>query len=437
MKNLVLVLAVSTSMAFAGSGAVDEPAALAARRLAREASSQALAADPAARVAKFTEAVALMPEHPRYWLGLAAAHTAAGQAGRAMKALGRIADMGNFFDLAPLEPLAPLREREDFRTLVARMAGLREPAGRGEVAFELPGMSGLVESIAWCGKTGECFFGDVHLGAVWRRGPDGVVSKFAPGDSGQRLFGVFGLEIDEPRGSLWAALSAVPEMRGFVPELKGRAGIAELDLATGAVRRVLMVRADNSEHVLGDLLVAEDGAVFATDSAEPVIWRLAPGGDALERWVGSPEFLSLQGLAFSHDGSALVVAAYGNGLLRVDLATREVMRLPAPIGTTLLGVDGIERCADGALIAVQNGIDPARIVRVEITEDARAIRAVSVLESGHAALADPTLVCRSGGEMLVVGDAGWRFFEAGKGGESAPRAVPIMRVLPGATPARP
>jgi sugar lactone lactonase YvrE len=352
-----------------------------------------------------------------------------------MKALVRVADMGNFVDLAALEPLAPLRGREDFRELVARMARLREPVGRGEVAFELPGMSGLVEGIAWREKTGECFFGDVHLGTIWRRGADGAVSKFAPGDSGQRLPGVFGLEVDEKRGSLWAALSALPEMRGFTPELKGRAGIAELDLATGAIRRLLLVQAGDGEHVFGDLLVADDGSVFVTDSAESVIWRLAPRGETLERWAGSPEFLSLQGLVFSGDGSALVVAAYGNGLLRVDRATRDVMRLPAPIGTTLLGVDGIERAADGAFILVQNGIDPARVVRVELAEDARAIRALSVLESGHASLADPTLLCRAGEEMLVIGDAGWRFFEGGRSAENVVRRVPVLRVRPVGMPA--
>ena len=418
------------TVAFPVAAAHGEPVALRARALAREATAPELAADPAASLAKLHEAVALMPEHPRYLLGLAAAQAAAGQAAPAVQTLDRLAEMGQFIDVAALEPLAPLREREDFRAVVAHMARLREPVGRGDVAFALPDMRGLIEGIAWREKTGESFFGDVHLRSIWRRAADGAVTRFNPRDDDERLFGVFGLEVDEARGALWAATSALPEMRGYSVEFKGRAGVAELDVETGEVRRVVLVPADGGDHVLGDLLVADDGSVLATDSVAPVVWRLVPGAETLERWVESPEFMSLQGLAFSQDGTALVVAAYGNGLVRIDRATREVTRLRAPAGTTLLGVDGLERTADGSFIAVQNGITPARLVRATLDPAARAIGSLTVLEAAHeVALADPTLVCRAGnGDLLVIGDAGWRFFEGGPAAEAAPRRVPVLRI---------
>jgi sugar lactone lactonase YvrE len=395
-----------------GSALGDEPVALRAREFAREA--------------KFAQAVELMPEHPRYLLGLAAAQTAAGRPELAVQALGRIAEMGNHLDLTALEPLAPLREREDFQAVVARMTHLLVPVGRGEVAFTLSDMRGLIEGIAWREKTGDCFFGDVHLRAIWRRAANGVVTRFDAGDA--RMLGVFGLEVDEARGALWAATSALPEMRGFSTEMKGRAGVAEFDLETGALRRIVLISADGGDHVLGDLLVAEDGSIFATDSVAPVIWRLASDADTLERWVESQEFMSLQGLAFAQDGSAIFVAAYGNGLLRIDRATREVSRLPAPAGATLLGVDGLERADDGALVAVQNGIAPPRVVRVELDPVARAIRAVTVLEAAHATLADPTLITRAGDSLLVIGDAGWRFFEVGRSSDVEARGVSVLRL---------
>jgi len=438
MKNLRgLVVGLLIAIAVRPTAGAEEPAALRARQLAREASAPEVADDPAARVAKFCEAVALMPEHPRYLLGLAAAQTAAGQPELAVQALARLAEMGHFVDLAALEPLAALREREDFRAAVARMAQLREPVGRGEVAFALPEMRGLIEGLAWRERTGECFFGDVSLRAIWRRTADGAVTRFDAGSGDDRLFGVFGLEVDEARGALWAATGALPEMSGYTEAMKGRAGVAEFDLETGALRRVVLVPADGGDHVLGDVLVAEDGSIFATDSVAPVLWRLATGADTLERWVESPEFLSLQGLVISQDDSALVVATYGNGLLRIDRATREVVRLHAPAGATLLGVDGLELAHDGALIAVQNGIAPARLVRVALDPAVREIVALTVLEAAHAeTLADPTLVCRAGQDLLVIGDAGWRYFEGGRSAEVAPRSVPVLRVRTGPAGAR-
>jgi len=439
-KLIVRVASVVVSCLFAAPPAARAaeaapPAAVQARTLAREASAPGLDADVS--VAKFLEAVALMPEHPRYLLGLAAALVAAGQPERAVQALDRIAGMGHHIDLAALEPLAPLREREDFQAVVARMVRLHEPVGTGELAMQVPGMSGLIEGVAWRARTGECFFSDVHRRAIWRRAADGTLSRWDRSEDAARLLGVFGLEVDEARGALWAATSALPEMQGFSAELAGRAGIAEFDLETGALRRVVLVPAEGGEHLLGDLWIAEDGAVYATDSAAPVLWRLAPGAETLERWVESAEFLSLQGVAGTADGAALVVATYGNGLLRIDRATRGVEKLPAPAGATLLGVDGLERAADGAFVAVQNGIAPARVVRVELDSAARSVVALTVLAAAHPALVDPTLVCCAGdGDLLVVGDAGWRFFEGGKGEDAAARDVPIVRVrVDPATPA--
>ena len=77
------------------------------------------------------------------------------------------------------------------------------------------------------------------------------------------------------------------------------AGLAEIDLATGAVRRVIPVvrrPGDQQSHVLGDLALGPDGSVYLPDSGGPTVWRLAPGANALEAWVESAEFLSLQGV---------------------------------------------------------------------------------------------------------------------------------------------
>ena len=170
-----------------------------------------------------------------------------------------------------------------------------ETADPGEVAFTLPGMTGIVEGLAWRARTGEFFFGDVHNRCVWVRAPGGGVRRFTP-ENEPALLGVFGLAVDEDRRAIWAAMSALPEMRGFSPAPPSAAGLAEIDLATGAVRRVARVPADGRAHVLGDLSLAPDGTVWATDSRAPVLWRLAPGATALENFATSADFKSLQGV---------------------------------------------------------------------------------------------------------------------------------------------
>ncbi len=289
-------------------------------------------------------------------------------------------------------------------------------------------MTGLIEGIAWREKTDQFFFGDVNGRAVWQRQKDGGLRRFTP--EGDKLFGVFGLAIDEANGALWAATSAVPAMRGFTPDMDGTAALAEIDLESGAVRRTIPVvrrAGDRESHVLGDLALGPDGAVWLTDSGGPMLWRLAPGGTALEAAVEHSEFLSLQGIVVLPGGIA-VVADHANGLLRVDLGSRAVRRLEAPPDTTLIGLDGLALTPDGEVLAIQNGLRPMRVLRIELDGGAETITAVTVLESGQFTMAAPSLGCvATGGDFFFIGNAGWTRFEDTGGQPSTPRSVPIFR----------
>ena len=411
-----------------------------AMRLARAAAASADAGDTAAYLAKMEEAVALRPDFPRMLVNLAAAQVANERPDDALATLGRLAALGLSSPVEKAEEFAALRPRKDFQALVKKLAANLHPQGAGEIAFSLRGVTGLIEGIAWRGKTGQFFFGDVNGRAVWvREGKEGVLRRFTP--EGDELLGVFGLAVDEEAGVLWAATSAVPAMRGFAPDQDGTAALAEIDLGSGAVRRtipIVRVAGDRESHVLGDLAVAADGAVFLTDSGGPTLWRLAPGGVALERFMESGEFLSLQGIVLV-SADVAVVSDHANGLLRVDLAGRGVRRLEAPPDTSLVGLDGLALAPDGKIFAVQNGLRPNRIVRLELEGIAEAVTSVTVLESGHITMAAPSLGCFAGdGDFLFIGNAGWTRFEDTGGEPSAPRSVPVFRVpsAPKKKPAR-
>ncbi len=131
---------------------------------------------------------------------------------------------------------------------------------RAEAAFVLPEMRGLIEGIAFRPKTGAYYFGDVHLRCVWLRAADGRVTRFSAPDD--RLLGVFRVAVDEPRGALWASMGALEQMDGFAATHKGAGGLAELDLATGAVRRVVLAPADGAPHLLGDFVQLADGTIL-------------------------------------------------------------------------------------------------------------------------------------------------------------------------------
>jgi len=417
--------------------AAEQPAAAEAMALARQAATAADAQDSVGYLTKMEAAVALRPDFPRILVNLAAAQLANERPEDALATLERLAALGAHSPVDKAPEFAALRGRKEFTAVWKKIAANLFPQGRGEIEFSLPGMTGVIEGIAWREKTDEFFFGDAHNRCVWVRGAAAKDDKtgarplrrFTP--EGEELWSVLGLIVDEERGVLWAATSAVPAMAGFVQSMDGTAGLAEIDLVTGAVRRVIPVErkaGDRYSHVLGDLALGPDGSVYLPDSGGPIVWRLAPGANALAAWVESAEFLSLQGAVVAADAGALFVADHANGLLRVDLGSREVRRIESPENTTLIGIDGLVRAPNGDLIAIQNGLRPNRVLRVALGAGGDIATSVTVLESAHMTMAAPALGCiANGGHLFFVGNAGWSRFDEAGAGPTAPRLVPIFR----------
>ena len=405
----------------------DPPAAAQAMKLAREAAAAADAKDNATYLAKMEAAYALRPDFPRILVNLAAAQAANDRPEDAIATLGKLAALGVHSPVDKSDEFAGLRDRKDFKDALAKLAANLQPKGAGEIAFTLPEVTGLIEGIAWREKTGDFFFGDVHSRTVWLRTSDKKVRQFAGDDA---VFGIFGLAVDEAGGSLWAATSAVPAMRGYTNELISVAGLAEFDLESGALRRVVRVPelADHQTHVLGDLALAPDGSIYLPDSGAPTLWRFTPGAKELEAFIESPEFMSLQGAVAPPEGGVLYLADYANGLLRVDLASHRVSRLESPPDTTLIGVDGLVRAPNGDLIGTQNGVRPPRVVRIVLDPTGENVTSVTVLESARLNMPDPTLGCiATDGNFFFIGNAGWSRFEGDDIKATPPRPVPIFK----------
>ncbi len=401
------------------------PASVTARKYYRDASGAVEDKNYPAALALLEKAVALRPDHPRYVGALARLQAQNDRPFDALVTLNRLARMGLFLDAEGDETLARLQGSSDFADVIQRFYANRGPVGAGQVLFELPAMTGIIEGIAYRPQTGDYFFGDVRHRCVWIRRADGSVQRFSAADAG--LLGVFGLKVDETRGSLWAATSAVPEMDDYRPADRNHAALVEFSLADGTIRRTTALPADGGGHLVGDLTVTADGTVYAPDSIAPVIWRVSRDGGPPERWLESDEFASLQGAAVAADGRSLVVSDYANGMILIDLATRAVRPLAPPPDTTLCGIDGIAVARDGSVVGVQNGTEPRRIVRLQFDATGRAVARLAVLERSHPVMGDPTLGTVVDDRFVFVGNAGWdRFSAGGPADAAAPRAVPIM-----------
>jgi hypothetical protein len=389
----------------------------------REAEEAYRRKDYAAALTASKSALALRPDSPPYLHNLAALSALTGDAAAALSYLRQLAALGVAMPIERDPDFAKLQGTPGFLEVLRQLGANREPRGAADVFAELPGRTGIIEGIAFRARTGDLFFSDVHQRCIWRRDRTGQIVRFTADD--EELLGIFGLALDEAHNTLWAATAAVPEMSGYNPEMKGLAAIAEFNLATSELRRVIPIPSDGRDHGLGDLLVAPDGTVYATDSIAPVIWRLAPGDEEVDKLVDSPVFSSLQGLVLVE--RTLLVADYSNGLFAIDIGSGDITALAPPPNTTLLGIDGLVG-VPGGIVAVQNGVEPQRLLHLGLSPDMRSITACRVLAAALPHFTDLTLVTLASDRPTLIAGAGWEGFDPAKTKTPAAHTVRIFQV---------
>lgn len=378
---------------------VEQPLA-AFRRLRAEGSAARSAGDLAAADSRFRAALRIFPCHPGVLLTLAEVESAAGDRDAAAVTLARYASYG--FSLPPSAEaeLSAVRASPRGGSLALAFARNATGAGVRQIVFQTGYAPVLVEKIAF-GADGALLVGAVHTPGVFRvRG-----SILAPFSESGAVGGVFGLEADDRRDDLWAASSSPPQVDH--PPYAGSA-LVRLDLRTGRLKAKYPLPR-NGPQQWGDLTVGPDGTVFASDGLSGEIWRLRPGAAALERLVPSGRLGSPQGMVVSPDGRRLIVADYSTGMHWIDLASGVDRALPLPSDLCLIGVDGLLRRGD-ALIGVQNGVTPQRIVRLQLDRDWTRITGWTTLVANHPLLSEPTSGAVRGRRYYFVSRSQWSDF---------------------------
>jgi sugar lactone lactonase YvrE len=328
----------------------------------------------------------------------------AGDTVTTLHALEAYAGLGLGRDLHGDPSVARLTTLPAFARIVAAHDAHRAPVVHSRERASLGDSSFWPEGVDYDPRTGRLYVASVRHRTIAELRPDGSSRELLPRDT-RSLGAILGVRVDTTRGVLWATTSGIPQMLNYTPGDSRIAALLRIRVSDGTIERRWDIRPVPGGHVLGDLAIGPRGDVFLTDSNEPVLYRLRPGADSIET-IRSPLFHSLQGMAPAADGRRLYVADYSHGMLSVDLATRAVTRVSDAPGSTSLGCDGIvwDR---GAIIAVQNGVSPARIVRFVLdVSGTRFIRA-DVLDQNYAIADEPTIGTIANGEFVYVANSQW------------------------------
>lgn len=280
------------------------------------------------------------------------------------------------------------------------------PTGPSDTVLVLADSALIAEDLTFDARTASWYVSSVHERKIVRVGLDGVAHDFVP-SGGSGLWAAFALALDRPRNRLWVASGADAQGAGAPPAEIGRTAVFAFDLATGALAaRYELTVEPGKTRTLADLALLSDGTLAVSDSRGGGFYALDPATGAFAPLVPQGTFRSPQAPAEIAGGKAVLVADYSRGIAKVDRATGTVTWLTLPDDLYPKGFDGI-RLRGTTLVAVQNGSDPHRVIRMELDSAVTRVVSWKVLAAGAPTLVEPTHGVLMGGDFIYIANSGW------------------------------
>ena len=301
-----------------------------------------------------------------------------------------------------IQELTSIKDRPDFKALTQLQQELQSVMASSDTAFVFHDRLLHIESVDVDPKTGTAYAGSIRKRKIVAVDSKGAVSDFV--ETGKHgLTAVLGLRIDVTRQSLWACSSPMEEMEGYDSLLPSR--VSRFDLRTGKL--IAQYEASGGTgHIFGDLTIAPNGQVFVADSRTNEIYLVNEKSGTLERFLTDSDFWNIQGISFSDDGRYLFISDYVKGPYRLELPTRKLMKITSQVENSLKGIDGL-LYDKGALIALQNGTFPFRVVRFQLNKSLDTITGAEILDQGRPELNEPTQGTIVGRDLYFVANSQW------------------------------
>lgn len=304
---------------------------------------------------------------------LACGYARTGREAQALEILRELVDARIEFGMADDEDLESLHDNAEFNRLVKTLERNLQPVSVSEHRFTLDQLGLIPEGIAYDPDSGRTFLGSMRSGDIFVIDDDGQLSKFATVQHDGKLAAI-GLAVDGPRNILWAVGASFDLVEDFDPDAPVRSGAFGFDLVSGQLREKFI--ADNPTNGFNDVTVATSGDIFLSGDVLSII---RTGSTTIEAINTSMQIYGSNGIAVRPDGRRIFVSSYPVGIAAVHPETGESRWLDAPDDVSMYGIDGLY-WYEGDLIGVQNGVQPWRLIRMQLNDGQTAITNVRLIE---------------------------------------------------------
>ena len=334
---------------------------------------------------------------------LALAYADLGDKKQTLQALRDFVVMGGSDDaLIAAHQFDGLRSLPEFEELVKRMGLSRTPIQRAVAVAEMRDAKLIPEDIDYDPRTKRFLVTSVLGKKIVRIGLDGEQQDFAVAPDGWPMKGI---KIDSRRGLVWATEAALDRFSAAPAKDWGKSAVICFRLEDGTVVR----RIEGPAHsALGDMTTTPSGDVIVSDSTGGGVYRIpakVADSDVMDRLDGG-DFVSPHTPVLHPDGRRIFVPDYARGVGVLDPATKRVFWIETNRQHALQGIDGMY-FKKGALIAIQNGNTPERVVRFHLDPSLTRVISEDIIERSTPTLGEPTHGVMVGDSFYYIANSGW------------------------------
>jgi sugar lactone lactonase YvrE len=199
------------------------------------------------------------------------------------------------------------------------------------------------------------------------------------------MYGSLGLKVDVQRRRLWAI-----SYGEWGDEIISAVHIYDID-SKKLVKKFFTEK--NKIPAFNDLILTNSGGAFITDWIGNGIYQIPPDLSRVELFLKSDNLLHTpNGINISPDNSFLYVASHTNGILLVDVATREIRPITNRLAVDTKGIDGL-MIYKNSLIGILNPSNNASqycIARYLLSDNGREILGASIIDQNNPLFVIPT-----------------------------------------------
>lgn len=344
--------------------------------------------------------------HPRLLYNIAAGYALNNQTDSALVYLARVANMGLYVPAANDSDFVSMFENDKFSSIVAEFNQNTIPIQNSKKYFDYEEVDLIPESVAFDKQTNRYFISSVYKGKIISYS-DGVFDEFYVPIDGD-AFSLLGMKVDNENRELWVCAAGLPQSNNLDSAKIGKSKILAFDLDSNQLKNEFIVD-DTLEHLFGDLEIADDASVYISDSKTNCIYLVRKEANSLDLFYEPEGVYSLQGIDSDSEGN-LWIADYTTGIYKIELKTKNQIRIKSPQNLTTLGIDGLYIHED-FLLGIQNGVNPNRLIKMELNDERNAITDWSTIDSNHMFFDDPTLGVIVEDFFYYVANSNWNKFD--------------------------